>query len=129
LKIINREFRATEAGIALSVVTGLLVVLGYAALQFVGRSSNAPLVEIRSEPSVTAKSDSKQGKNVEQWPQVLPAQGPDVQDVPHVTQRPLWEPRPLGDLGHDVELDGNSIWPGKSELPVQYERLNGGLPR
>jgi hypothetical protein len=131
LKIINREIGASEAGIALSVVTVTLVGIGFAALRLVGGAGDAPPVEIRVEGTNPFASGAGSPSGVqEELPQVLPTQGSDSHDVPHVSQRPIWEPRPLTEAINDIELSGNdSLWPGGTAPPVGNEPPTGGLPR
>jgi hypothetical protein len=60
---------------------------------------------------------------------VLPAQESDGRDVPHVSQRPVWEPKPFAETGNDIDLIGNdSLWPTSNELPVGLVPL-GDMPR
>lgn len=120
MRINRREIGASEAGVALSVVTVVVVALGYAALRFLSGSTDAPPVEIwQASPGEVATSDKSQGGNQEIQPQVLPAQESDGHDVPHLSQRPIWDPKPIADTGHDIDLNGSdSLWPSTDDLPV-----------
>jgi hypothetical protein len=121
LKIIHREIGASEAGIALSVVTVILVTVGYVALQLVSGGRDIPVVETGEGPKQVIGGEKQASKQVqEQLPQVLPAQGSSEDDVPLVSQRPVWEPRPLGEFEQEVgSNDSDMRLPGSWILPAR----------
>lgn len=92
----NRTLSVTEARLGLSLLTFLLVALGYVLLQRIGGAGYAPPVEVR--PSYAAEhADSSDGTPAgavtgRELPQVLTAQGTDVSDEqqPYTSRRPEW---------------------------------------
>jgi hypothetical protein len=120
LKVIHREFKTSEAGIALSVVTAVVIGLGYVALHFLSGSSDTPPIEFRQAGhGELATGNANQETTQKEQLQVLPVQESSAQDVPHVSQRPIWEPKPFSGSGHDIDLNGSdSLWPSTEQLPV-----------
>ena len=126
MQIMNREFRFAEAGIGLSVLAVLSVVLGYIALQKLGGTGEAPPVEIRQPGPAAQIGGALPPVDDSKKMHVLQGQGSESQDVPHVSQRPLWEPTTPNGAESEFDLnDRDSLWPGSSEGAIGFERVNG----
>jgi len=119
----ERNFGVTEAGVGLTVITCLLVALGYwIILRLVG-SGATPTVEVRP----AAQADLVPGADPvvkPQQPHVLTVEQPQSSDtpLPHTANRPQWlpyqeEPENAATPGIDGVLSPiapdaeQSIWP------------------
>jgi hypothetical protein len=126
LKIMNREFRFAEAGIGLSALAVMSVVLGYVALQKLGGTGEAPPVEIRQPVPAGQVGGALPPVDDSKKMHVLQPQGSESQEVPHMSQRPLWEPTAPTGTESGLDLNGgDSLWPGASEGAIGFERVNG----
>jgi hypothetical protein len=89
----KRNLGVTEARLGLSLLSCLLVALGYVVLQRLGdtaESSPEDIAPDQSNVSFHPAEFSPSGGNVQ--PQILPVQGsePSPAPYPHTSQRPLW---------------------------------------
>jgi hypothetical protein len=119
----ERNFGVTEAGVGLTVITCLLVALGYwIILRLVG-SSTTPTVEVRPSAQASPTPGADPVDNPQQ-PRVLTVEQPQSSDMPlpHTANRPQWlpyqeEPEISPTSGIDGVLspvtpdDEQSIWP------------------
>jgi hypothetical protein len=104
----------------------LSVVLGYVALQHLGGTGEAPPVEIRQPDQVGQAGVVAPPVDDSKRMHVLEAQGSESHDVPHMSQRPLWEPTTPTGAESEFELSGrDSLWPGATEGAIGFERVNG----
>jgi hypothetical protein len=123
----QRSIGVAEAGVGLSLLIGLLIVLGYVALQRVGGTGQTPTVEIIRPGSSPSSADDPAGRLPnENGLQVL--QTHDAESLesvrPHALKLQEWPPlleemESRRDVPRGVELD--SAWPA---LPT-----DGGEPR
>jgi hypothetical protein len=88
----ERSLGVTEARLGLTLLTCLLVVLGYAVLQRLGGTGQPPPVEIVSDTPTEAFSTNHGNEGGAPRPQVLPVQGNDLPDAPYprTSERPQW---------------------------------------
>jgi hypothetical protein len=110
----QRSLGVKEARLGLSLLTGLLVVFGYLALQRLGGTGQAPPVEIRDDARagpLTGVTGSR-GNDPNEL-HVLPAHEPDpAQAVPHTSHLPNWTPLPRLDIRDELERnETESLWP------------------
>jgi hypothetical protein len=90
----DRNFGVTEAGLGLTVITCLLVALGYWIVQKLGGTGETPRVEVRQSEQAnsaeTAPNDLPQ--EAPQQPRVLTADHSESTDLqmPHTAHRPEW---------------------------------------
>ncbi len=84
----TRSIGVTEARVGLSVLTCLLVVLGYVVLQKLGGTGQTPLVETRRvNIDEQVVIDPPKIEKPEQ-PDVIKVEGPESPVVPYTTLRP-----------------------------------------
>jgi hypothetical protein len=88
----ERSLGVTEARLGLTLLTCLLVVLGYAVLQRLGGTGQPPPVEIMSGTPSETFSTTRGNEASAPRPQVLPVQGNDLPDTsyPRTSERPQW---------------------------------------
>jgi len=89
----ERNFGVTEAGLGLTVITCLLIALGYWIVQRLGGTGQAPPVEVRASQTAEQASGSPQDAPGEKsQPRVLVAEEPKSSGskLPHTAHRPEW---------------------------------------
>jgi hypothetical protein len=89
----ERNFGVTEAGLGLTVITCLLIALGYWIVQRLGGSGEAPPVEVRSSQTAEQTDSSPRATpNESAQPRVLVAEEPKSSDsrLPYTAHRPEW---------------------------------------
>ena len=83
----------TEARLGLSLLTCLLVALGYVVVQRLGDAGPSPPAEIRPDPAAASFLNSAgQPSEASDGAQILRTQGTESTPAPypHTSQRPLW---------------------------------------
>lgn len=131
----ERNFGVTEAGLGLTVITCLLVALGYWIVQRLGGTGETPPVEVRSSAAILNPSPGADPVVKSQQPQVLVPEKPGSTDSeqPYTANRPQWLPYQeeaedapvpsvegaLTPLSPDA---GQSLWP-PLETESEHEQL------
>jgi hypothetical protein len=92
VQVQDRNLGVAEARVGLSIITCLLLVLGYVVLQRLGGTGQRPLVEIRSDQSVEQLDAAPQPASGDfEQPHVLTPEVWEPTDLPiQTTQRPQW---------------------------------------
>ncbi len=87
----DRNLVVTEARLGLSLITCLLLVLGYVVLQRLGGTGQRPPVEILTRPSLNQAEAASPSLPDESQPHVLTPEGWEPTQLPiQTSQRPEW---------------------------------------
>ena len=129
----ERNFGVTEAGLGLTVITCLLVALGYWIVQRLGGPGETPPVEVRASSPISDPLPGAEPVVKRQQPQVLLPEDPGPADVgaPYTANRPQWlsyqedsesgpPPSVEGVLTPLAPDAGQSLWP-PVEADSQHE--------
>ncbi|MEX2315875.1 MAG: hypothetical protein WD669_01900 [Pirellulales bacterium] len=126
----KRSLGVSETRLGLSLLTGLLVVLGYVALQRLGGMGDAPPIEVRSGKMSGPAGGGIGNRSDPGDLQVLPTQEPDPNHVPRTSLRPTWLPAPKLDLRDEIERsDIDSLWPMPPATNEDRANTSGGTRR
>lgn len=98
----DRNLGVTEARVGLTMITCLLLVLGYVVLQQLGGTGQRPPVEVRADqPTVPLETTELPSPGDVERPFVLQPESWDPTGLPiQTTQRPEWV-MPQDDVGTD----------------------------
>ena len=136
----ERNLGVTEARIGLSLLTCLLIALGYVVVQRLGDTGLAPPAEIRPDPAAASFRNSPASPMATGGrAQVSPAQRTESipAPYPHVSRRPLWlAPQPASEITAPNSFDAaapaaaNSGEPGPFDPPpLPGGPIPGAVPK
>ena len=110
----ERSFGVTEAQFGLSLLTCLLLALGYVTLQRLGGAGNPPIIEKRPDQTASPHETADASRVVEpEQPHVLVTRGADEPNgaSPYTTRRPSYQESSAGGLNDRVAEQG-AVEPG-----------------
>ncbi len=111
----KRSLGVSEARLGLSLLTAVLLVFGYVALQRVGGNHDTPPVEIRDPSATTPLTGNANTQTTSpDGLRVLKVQNPQPNEVPRTSLAPTIALPDRIDLGHALdEDDGDLTWPAQ----------------